>query len=133
MSQIGTASPPLMSWFAAGSRAIDLLPHLHRYAIETTGGGCSLLFEHNPRSGALHPTSGYGLDALRVDPWGPEPEEASLLTHTLPTRTRSGGHRPRRGRDDRHVPHRARAASSAPPRRLTARSARADRRVLGQH
>src|ERR1051325_12103441 len=87
MSQIGTASPPLMSWFAAGSRAIDLLPHLHRYAIETTGGGCSLLFEHNPRSGALHPTSGYGLDELRVDPWVPEPEEASLVTQTFSRRT----------------------------------------------
>jgi len=58
MSQTGTATPSLMSLFAAGSRAIDLLPHLHRYALETTGGGCSVLFEYNPRSGALHVTSG---------------------------------------------------------------------------
>src|ERR1043166_508519 len=87
MSQIGTASPPLMSLFAAGSRAIDLLPHLHRYAIETTGGSCSLLFEHNPRSGALHATSGYGLDELRLDPWRPDPEEAALVTETFARRT----------------------------------------------
>src|SRR5437763_1492 len=87
MSQIGTASPPLMSLLAAGSRAIDLLPHLHRSAIEATGGGCSLLFEHNPRSGALHPTSCYGLDELRVDPWTPEPEEAALVSQTFTRRT----------------------------------------------
>ena len=48
--------------------------------------GCSLLFEHNPRSGALHPTSGYGLDELRVDPWVPEPGEASLVTQTFTRR-----------------------------------------------
>src|SRR5438874_4792450 len=83
MSQTGTATPSLMSLFAAGSRAIDLLPHLHRYALETTGGGCSLLFEHNPRSGALHPTSGYGLDELRVDPWMPDPAEAALVTQAF--------------------------------------------------
>src|SRR5437764_6797384 len=82
-SATGIASPSLMALFAAGSRAIDLLPHLHRYALETTGGGCSLLFEHNPRSGALHPTSGYGLDELRVDPWTPEPDEAALVTQAF--------------------------------------------------
>ena len=82
-SASGTAAPSLMSLFAAGSRAIDLLPHLHRHALETTGGGCSLLFEHNPRSGALHATSGYGLDELRIDPWSPAPEEASLLAQTF--------------------------------------------------
>src|SRR3954471_11050874 len=80
MSQTGTAAPSLMSLFAAGSRAVDILPHLHRYALEATGGGCALLFEHNPRSGALHATSGYGLDELRVDPWAPAKKEAALLT-----------------------------------------------------
>ena len=79
-SGTGTAAPSLMSLFAAGSRAIDLLPHLHRHALDATGGGCSLLFEYNPRSGALHATSGYGLDELRVDPWSPGPGEATLLT-----------------------------------------------------
>jgi len=81
------ATPTLLSLFAAGSRAVDLLPHLHRYALDATGGGCSLLFEHNPRSGALHATSGYGLDELRVDPWLPEPEEAALLSQTFTSRT----------------------------------------------
>src|SRR6266550_4531783 len=84
MSQAtGTATPSLMSLFAGGSRAIDLLPHLHRHALETTGGGCSLLFEYNPRSAALHPTSGYGLDELRVDPWMPVPEENKVLTEAF--------------------------------------------------
>jgi PAS domain S-box-containing protein len=86
MSQIGTTSPPLISLLAAGSRTIDLLPHLHRYAIETTGGGCSLLFEHNPRSGALHPTSGYGLDELRVDPWTADESEAKLIEQAFKRR-----------------------------------------------
>src|SRR6185295_9858562 len=83
MSQTGTATPSLMSLFAAGSRAIDLLPHLHRYALESTGGGCSVLFEYNPRSGALHVTSGYGLDALQVEPWVPGPEDTELLSQTF--------------------------------------------------
>jgi len=83
MSQTGTATPSLMSLFAAGSRAIDLLPHLHRYALETTGGGCSVLFEYNPRSGALHVTSGYGLDELQVEPWVPGPADTELLSRTF--------------------------------------------------
>ena len=79
MSQTGTATPSLMSLFAAGSRAIDLLPHLHRHAIDATGGGCSVLFEYNPRSGGLHVTSGYGLDELQVEPWIPGRDETELL------------------------------------------------------
>src|SRR3954470_14760747 len=74
-----TAAPTVMSLFAAGSRAIDLLPRLHRQALDATGGGCSLLFEQNPRSGELHATSGYGLDELRADPLAPGPDEAGLL------------------------------------------------------
>ena len=84
MSQVtGTATPSLMSLFAGGFRAIDLLPHLHRHALEATGGGCSLLFEYNPRSAALHPTSGYGLDELRVDSWMPVPEENTVLNEAF--------------------------------------------------
>src|SRR5205809_7430599 len=83
MSQTGTATPSLMSLFAAGSRAIDLLPHLHRYALESTGGRCSVLFEYNPRSGALHVTSGYGLDELQVEPWVPGPADTELLSRTF--------------------------------------------------
>jgi PAS domain S-box-containing protein len=78
MSQ-DTAAPSLMSLFAGGTPAAELLPHLHRQALETTGGQCSLLFEHNPRSGAFHATSGYGLDELRVEPWTPGPNESELL------------------------------------------------------
>ncbi|HKF66982.1 MAG TPA: hypothetical protein VKB36_10645, partial [Vicinamibacterales bacterium] len=66
-----TVAPSLTSLLAGGSRSIDVLPHLHRHAIEATGGCCSLLFEHNPRSGSMQATSAYALDELRVDPWLP--------------------------------------------------------------
>ena len=85
MSQ-DTASPSLMALLAGGTRAADLLPHLHRQALDTTGGQCSLLFEHNPRSGAFHATSGYGLDELRVEPWTPSSGEAALLTQAFTRR-----------------------------------------------
>ena len=78
--------PSLLSLFAAGSRAIDLLPHLHQHAIEVTGGGCSLLFEHNPRNGSMQATSGYGLDELRTDPWIPGPDEAALVAQAFTRR-----------------------------------------------
>jgi PAS domain S-box-containing protein len=85
MSQ-DTAAPSLMSLLAGDTRAADLLPHLHRHALDTTGGQCSLLFEHNPRSGAFHATSGYGLDELRVEPWTPSSGEAALLTQAFARR-----------------------------------------------
>src|SRR5579864_2406298 len=52
----------------------DLLPHLHQYALDATGGRCSLLFQYNPRNGSLHATSGVGVDALPTAGW--EPGEA---------------------------------------------------------
>ncbi len=83
----GTASPSLLSLLAGGSRAPEILQHLHRDALDATGGECSLLFEHNPRSGALQATSGYGLDELRVDPWTPGTDEAALVTQAFTRRT----------------------------------------------
>ncbi len=74
-----TAAPPLVSLLASTARLIDALPHLHQYAIDMTGGTCSLLFEHNPRNGVMQATSGYGLDGLQVDPWMPGPDEARLV------------------------------------------------------
>src|SRR5215471_5076559 len=85
MSQ-DTAAPSLLSLLAGGTRAADLLPHLHRHALDATGGQCSLLFEHNPRSGALHATSGYGLDELRVEPWMPSSSESVLLSQAFARR-----------------------------------------------
>ena len=73
------AAPPLVSLLAGTSRLIDALPQLHQYAIDATGGSCSLLFEHNPRNGVMQATSGYGLDALQADPWIPGPGEAMLV------------------------------------------------------
>ena len=74
-----TAVRPLVSLLAGMSRLVDALPHLHQYATDMTGGTCSLLFEHNPRDGVMHATSGYGLEALQADPWMPAPDEARLV------------------------------------------------------
>src|SRR5258708_17534939 len=74
-----TTQRPLASLLAHGVKATDLLPHLHQYALDATGGVCSLLFQHNPRNGGLQATSGFGLEALRTDPWIPGAEEAALI------------------------------------------------------
>jgi PAS domain S-box-containing protein len=74
-----TAQRPLASLLAHSVKATDLLPHLHQYALDATGGVCSLLFQHNPRNGALQATSGFGLDVLRTDPWTPGEDEATLV------------------------------------------------------
>ena len=76
-SGAGTATRPVVSLLAHATKPTDLLPHLHQYAIDMTGGDCSLLFLHNPRNGMLQPSSGFGLDALRTDPWVPDPVEAA--------------------------------------------------------
>src|SRR5262249_22155652 len=73
------AGRPLLSVLAHTAKASEILPHLHQHALETTGGDCSLLFQHNPRNGMLQPTSGFGLDVLRTDPWVPDGEEAALV------------------------------------------------------
>jgi PAS domain S-box-containing protein len=78
--------PSVTALLAGGSRQIDVLPHLHRQAIEATGGCCSLLFEHNPRSGSLQATSAYALDELRVDPWLPGPDEGALVSQAFTRR-----------------------------------------------
>ena len=78
-----TVAPSLTSVLARASRPTDVLPHLHRHAIEATGGCCSLLFEHNPRSGSMQATSAYALDELRVDPWLPGPDEAAIVAQTF--------------------------------------------------
>ena len=49
------------------------------YQLMATGGICSVLFEYNPRNGALQATSGYGLDELRTDAWLPAAAEALLV------------------------------------------------------
>jgi len=74
-----TVQPSLVSLLAHGARQNDLLPHLHQYAVDRAGGRCSLLFQHNPRNGALQATSGFGLDTLRTDPWLPGPDELHIV------------------------------------------------------
>ena len=71
---------PIVSLLAHSRRLTDLLPDLHRRALEATGGVRSLLFQHNPRNGSLHPTSGYGLDELQVEPWTPAAAEHDIVS-----------------------------------------------------
>jgi two-component system NtrC family sensor kinase len=74
-----TAQRPLASLLAHSVKATDLLPHLHQHALEVTGGACSLLFQNNPRTDGLQATSGFGVEALRTDPWMPGADEAALV------------------------------------------------------
>ncbi|MCU1382674.1 MAG: hypothetical protein JWL71_1371, partial [Acidobacteria bacterium] len=73
------AGRPLASLLAHSTTRNDLLPHLHQHALDVTGGSCSLLFQHNPRTGALQATSGFGLDRLKSDAWLPGAGEAALV------------------------------------------------------
>src|SRR5258708_23357217 len=79
----GTAAPPLVSLLARKRKASDVLPHLHQHALDATGGVCSVLFQQNPRNSLLQATSGFGLEALRTDPWIPGPPEADMLAHAF--------------------------------------------------
>ena len=76
-------SLPLVSLMAHATGLTDVLPQLHQYALQVTGGSCALLFEHNPRNAVLQATSGYGLDELRTDPWEPSENESALVSETF--------------------------------------------------
>jgi signal transduction histidine kinase len=82
----GTASRPLASLLAHSTTPNELLPHLHQHALDLTGGSRSLLFQHNPRTGALQATSGFGLDALKTDAWLPGPDEAAVVADAFARR-----------------------------------------------
>ena len=73
------ARRPIVSQVARTRRLTELLPDLHRFALETTGGVCSLLFEVNAQRGTWQATSGYRLDVLRSEPWRPSGAEARIL------------------------------------------------------
>jgi signal transduction histidine kinase len=73
------ASVSLLSRLAQTPRLTELLPPLHEYALEATGGSCSVLFELNPGDGAWYATSGFGLDELGPNPWTPLDPQQSLL------------------------------------------------------
>jgi PAS domain S-box-containing protein len=78
-----TAQRPLASLLAHSVKANDMLPHLHQFALDATGGVCALLFQHNPRNGGLQATSGFRLDALRTDPWLPGDEESAVVAEAF--------------------------------------------------
>ncbi len=75
----GTAAQPLISLVKQSTSLTELLPHLHQRALSVSNGTCALLFVHNARTGAMHATSGYGLEAIPTDPWIPAPPETALL------------------------------------------------------
>src|SRR3954468_24790081 len=81
-----TAQRPLASLLAHSLTANDLFPLLHQHALDVTGGACSLLLQHNPRTGSLQATSAFGLDTLRTDPWLPAPDESSLVSDAFARR-----------------------------------------------
>ena len=81
-----TAARPLASLLAHSTTPNELLPHLHQHALDVTGGSCSLLFQHNPRTGGLQATSGFGLEGLKTDPWVPGQDEAALVADAFARR-----------------------------------------------
>ena len=81
-----TAARPLASLLAHSTTSNELLPHLHQHALDVTGGSCSLLFQHNPRTGGLQATSAFGLETLKSDPWIPGQEEATLVADAFARR-----------------------------------------------
>jgi PAS domain S-box-containing protein len=80
---IDTPSRPLISLLAHAARITDVLPHFHQHALEVTGGSCSLLFEQNPRIGAMQATSGFGLEALPLEPLVAGPDEDGIITRAF--------------------------------------------------
>src|SRR5262245_48772760 len=80
MASSGAAAQRLLDRLARVTPPAQLLPVLHRHAIDQARGTCSLLFQHNPRNGMLQATSGFRLDTLRTDPWLPEQAERSLVS-----------------------------------------------------
>src|SRR5207247_6988819 len=78
-----TVTAPVLSLLVHSARINDVLPHLHQEAIEATGGSCTLLFELNPRNGALQATSGFGLDALPTEPLVAGADETALINDAV--------------------------------------------------
>ncbi len=81
-----TAERPLASVLAHSTTSNEILPHLHQHLLDVTGGSCSVFFQHNPRTGDLQATSGFGLDALKTDPWLPGTDEATLVADAFARR-----------------------------------------------
>ena len=78
-ANVETAIGSLLAQLASAPRLTDLLPHLHQHALDRTGGSCSLLFEHNHRTGMLVAMSAFGLEELRTDPWTAGTRERDLV------------------------------------------------------
>jgi PAS domain S-box-containing protein len=68
----------LASLLLHSEQPADVLPPLHREALSLLGGRGSVLFERSLRGPMVLPTSSFGIDALRADPWVPGRAEAKL-------------------------------------------------------
>jgi len=82
-----TVQRPLASLLAHQVKANDLLPQLHQHVLDLTSGACSILFQQNPRNDTLQPTSGFGLEGLRTEPWLPGASETAAIADAF---TRGG-------------------------------------------
>ncbi|MEP7307201.1 MAG: ATP-binding protein [Acidobacteriota bacterium] len=82
-------APPLLTLIARATSLTELLPQLHRLAVDGVGGRCSLLFEHNAHSGVWQATSGYGLDGLPTEPWPPTASDAQILSEVFSRSTQT--------------------------------------------
>ena len=59
----------LLRALAASDRLSDLLPLLHRQAVEAVQGRTAILFQFGPTGEWLQATSAYGVDRLPTEPW----------------------------------------------------------------
>jgi PAS domain S-box-containing protein len=64
-----------------------LLPPLHQWTLEVTGGSCSVLFAYDARAGRMQATSGFALDELRTESWIPGLPESTLVNDAFTRRT----------------------------------------------
>jgi PAS domain S-box-containing protein len=83
-------TPALLTVIAHATSLQELLPQLHRHALDATKGRCSLLLEQNPHNGAWHVTSSCGLDPLPAEPWLPTASDEQILSNASSSLTSTG-------------------------------------------
>ena len=65
------AKSSLVALLARGRQQHSALTQLHGLALALSGGDRSLLFEHNPATGALQVTSARGVSQVPAEQWSP--------------------------------------------------------------
>jgi signal transduction histidine kinase len=74
-----TSPAGLLDLLARPGGSADLLPRLHEHLVGVAGGISSILFEAGPGTRRLHATSGFGVDALPLEPWRPAPAAETAI------------------------------------------------------